>query len=187
VQSKPTHCFRTNALYVLQLTSYRCISILRFFDLPMVACETYASSLIAKGHGYPLWEPDPGEYPPVELADVGYISDGGFIKLFNPSRIDGPSNSLGLPEGHTLFPVGLIHHRAPLPKAPEYISSEGVCETGVDLSVIVGYAPSINAQILSVDFSRRACVFIYTEHQHRLVGVSTLNVLRNKPYSSWAM
>ena len=59
----------------------------------MVAYETYAASLVSKGHGYPLWEPDPGECAPVELADVGYTSEGGFTKLFNASAgIDDPSN-----------------------------------------------------------------------------------------------
>jgi hypothetical protein len=105
----------------------------------MVASETYANALVSQGYGHPLWEPDPGEYPPVELADVGYISDGGFIKLFNTSAgINDPSNSLGLPPGHNLLSIGRIQRRAPLPKAPEYISSEGVSEKGVDLSLTAG-------------------------------------------------
>ena len=105
----------------------------------MAAPQTYATSLMAKGHGYPLWEPDPGEEPAVELTDVGYISDGGFIKLFNASAgVDDPSNSRGLPSGHIPLPVGAIQRRAPLPKAPEYISSEGVLEKSVDLSLAAG-------------------------------------------------
>ena len=105
----------------------------------MVAYETYATSLVSKGHGYPLWEPDPGECAPVELADVGYISEGGFMKLFNAAAgIDDPSNSLGLPEGHTPLIVGQVKTRNPLPKAPEYISSEGVSEKGGDLSITAG-------------------------------------------------
>lgn len=106
----------------------------------MVAHTTYANALISKGYGYPLWEPDPVECAPVELADVGYISEGGFIKLFNGSKsIDDWSNRLGLPEGHTPFPVGEIQRRMPLPKKPEHIASEGVSEMGVDLGVIAGY------------------------------------------------
>ena len=105
----------------------------------MVAYETYAASLVSKGHGYPLWEPNPGGYAPVELADVGYTSGGGFIKLFNAAAgIDDPSNSLGLPEGHTPLIVGQIQTKNPLPKAPEYISSEGVSEKGGDLSITAG-------------------------------------------------
>lgn len=105
----------------------------------MVAYTTYAKALFPKGHGHPLWEPDPGEYAPVEIADVGYISDGGFIKLFSAStRIDGWSNRLGFPEGHTPLLVGDIRRRTPLPKKPEYISSEGVQKKGINLSVSVG-------------------------------------------------
>jgi hypothetical protein len=105
----------------------------------MVAYETYATSLVSKGHGYPLWEPNPGERAPVELADVGYTSGGGFMKLFNAAAgIDDPSNSLGLPEGHTPLIVSQIKNRNPLPKAPEYISSEGVSEKGGDLSITAG-------------------------------------------------
>ena len=105
----------------------------------MVAAQTYANSLVSQGHGHPLWEPDPGEYPPVKLGDVGYISDGGFIKLFNASAgVDDPSNTLGLPQSHISLPIGPIQRRAPLPKAPEYVSSEGVSEKGLDLSLTTG-------------------------------------------------
>ena len=107
----------------------------------MAACETYAVSLISKCNGHPLWEADPGEYPPVELADVGYISQGRFIKLFNVSvGKDDPSNRHGLPKYHNPLHVGHIHYRTPLPKAPEYISSshifEGGCRTGYGCWVI---------------------------------------------------
>ena len=105
----------------------------------MVAYETYAASLLSKGHGHPLWEPDPGEYPAVDIADVGYISNGGFVKLFNTAaETDDPSNDLGLPQGHTPLIVGRIQRRAPLPKAPEYISSEGVSEKGAELNITAG-------------------------------------------------
>jgi len=105
----------------------------------MVAHITYANALISKGYGYPLWEPDPVECAPVELADVGYISEGGFIKLFNASReADDQNNRLGLPRQHTRFSVGEIQRRMPLPKRPEYISSEGVLEMGADLGVLDG-------------------------------------------------
>ena|SRR5882762_322020 len=107
----------------------------------MVAHEIYAASLVSKGHGHPLWEPDPGESPPVMLADVGYISDGRFIKLFNVSRgVDDLNNIYGLPQGHMLLKIGRTEpSRTPLPAAPEYISSEGVSESGVGLDITAGY------------------------------------------------
>ena len=93
----------------------------------MVAYETYANALLTKGHGRPLWEPDPGEYAPVELGDVGYLCKGAFVKLFNVSKaIDDRSNRLGLPRGHQPLCIRDILRKAPLPKAPKYISTEGV-------------------------------------------------------------
>jgi peptidoglycan/xylan/chitin deacetylase (PgdA/CDA1 family) len=105
----------------------------------MVAYETYANALITKGHGHPLWEPDPGEYAPVDLGDVGYLYRGAFIKLFNVSKdVHDWSNRLGLPHGHTLLHIGDILRPTPLPKAPEHISSEGVSEKGGDFNVTTG-------------------------------------------------
>ena len=51
------------------------------------AWNVYAEQLFSHGHGYPLWQPDPdrsaGE---VEIADVGWIDQGGFYQLFNARR-----------------------------------------------------------------------------------------------------
>ena len=105
----------------------------------MVAHETYANALVTKGNGYPLWQPDPGEYAPVDLGDVGCIYEGAFVKLFNVSKdIHDRSNRLGLPFGHSPLDIGDILYKTPLPKAPEYISSDGVSKKGVDLSVTFG-------------------------------------------------
>ena len=35
----------------------------------MPPAETYRDLLMHRGYGYPLWEPNPREAPPVELAD----------------------------------------------------------------------------------------------------------------------
>jgi hypothetical protein len=105
----------------------------------MVAYETYANALITKGHGRPLWEPDPGEYAPVELGDVGYLYRGAFVKLFNASKaIDDPSNQFGLPRGHDPLPIRNILRNTPLPKAPEYIATKGVRSRGAELTVTTG-------------------------------------------------
>jgi hypothetical protein len=107
--------------------------------LSMVAYETYANALIIKGHGYPLWEPNPGEFAPVELGDVGYLRNGAFVKLFNASKaIDDLSNRLGLPRGHHPLRIGDILRQTPLAKAPEYISSEGVRKKGAELAATAG-------------------------------------------------
>lgn len=94
------------------------------------AHETYTKALLKKFHGHALWEPDPGTDAPVELADVGYVQNGAFIKLFNASKgPNHPSNPLGLPDGHEPCPIGPIQERNAL-QGGLPISSEGVSEVG---------------------------------------------------------
>ncbi|KAH9038288.1 hypothetical protein EDB84DRAFT_1437254 [Lactarius hengduanensis] len=52
--------------------------------------------------GHALWEPNPGEYPPVEVGDVGFVRQGKFHRLFNALYLeDHPSNQrFGVPEDH---------------------------------------------------------------------------------------
>jgi len=104
----------------------------------MVAYETYANALITKGHGHPLWEPDPGGDPGVELGDVGYIHDGRFVTLFNASAGSDDPRNHRLPQGHSLLPIGRMIHRTPLPKEPRYVASKGIKSTGADLSITAG-------------------------------------------------
>jgi hypothetical protein len=107
----------------------------------MVAYLTYTNTLLPKGNGYPLWEPDPGEFTPVDLADIGYVSNGGFIKLFHASMNSNSninSRNNRFPEGHTPIYVGDIQCRTPLPKKPAYISSESVVKKGADLRLAGG-------------------------------------------------
>jgi hypothetical protein len=101
---------------------------------PQAAHKTYAKALIQKLHGYPLWEPDPGSYAAVEIADVGYISRGAFIKLFNASKdANDPSNRLGLPDGHTPLVIGEVQRTTALSKE-DHISSEGVSLIGAEIT-----------------------------------------------------
>ncbi|KAI9445981.1 hypothetical protein H4582DRAFT_2124596 [Lactarius indigo] len=62
--------------------------------------EELAKAYPAFGHA--LWDPDPGEYPPVEVGDVGFIRQGKFHCLFNALYSeDHPSNQrFGVPEYH---------------------------------------------------------------------------------------
>lgn len=62
----------------------------------------YANELLHCRLGIPLWLPEPSpEWGPVKLADVGYIADGKFYRLFNASLpANDPSHErLGVPEG----------------------------------------------------------------------------------------
>ncbi|KAJ7039346.1 hypothetical protein C8F04DRAFT_305523, partial [Mycena alexandri] len=70
--------------------------------------RTYSRSLIFKGHGYPLFNPQPFDDLPLdtrrtgtEIGDVGIItSDGSFDVIFNICRAaDDPLNRFGVPDG----------------------------------------------------------------------------------------
>ncbi|KAH9066183.1 hypothetical protein EDB87DRAFT_1573806 [Lactarius vividus] len=63
-------------------------------------CEELAKAYPAFGHA--LWEPNPGEYPPVEVGDVGFIRQGKFHRLFNAlySKDHPPDQGFGVPEDH---------------------------------------------------------------------------------------
>lgn len=62
--------------------------------------EVYASQLIHLGYGHPLWNPEPAESDPVEIGDVGFVSEGRFHRLFNAIRSkDHPMNLRGVPDG----------------------------------------------------------------------------------------
>jgi hypothetical protein len=70
--------------------------------------EVYTRLLLPKGHGCPVWCPEPDENLPlayresgVRIGDVGRIDpDGGFDPLFNICvRGDDPINCDGVPDG----------------------------------------------------------------------------------------
>ncbi|KAH9933270.1 hypothetical protein B0H21DRAFT_699524, partial [Amylocystis lapponica] len=42
--------------------------------------------LFRRGHGFPLWDPEPTRMGPVLVGDVGYIREGAFYRLFNATR-----------------------------------------------------------------------------------------------------
>ncbi|EKM48633.1 uncharacterized protein PHACADRAFT_266239 [Phanerochaete carnosa HHB-10118-sp] len=66
----------------------------------------YAEQLVGRGHGLPLWYPEPteGSFGEVEIGDVGYVSEGAFIRLFNALHpADHPINVHGVPEGFVML------------------------------------------------------------------------------------
>lgn len=71
-----------------------------YFDMDLP--DIYANELLHYRFGLPLWLPEPSpEWGPIKLADVGYIADGKFYRLFNASLpADDPSHErLGVPDG----------------------------------------------------------------------------------------
>ena len=63
----------------------------------------YQEQLISLYQGLPLWKPNPvrGIYDRVSIGDVGYVSEGGFIRMFNVtlSPGDGQNRRLGSQAG----------------------------------------------------------------------------------------
>jgi hypothetical protein len=75
----------------------------------------YAKLLLPKGHGHPLWIPEPDENLPSEyrerglsIGDVGIITPGGgFDVLFNACQpATHPINNDSVPEGFVPFMLG---------------------------------------------------------------------------------
>ena len=90
--------------------------------------------------GYPLWEPECR--PAVSIADVGYIRNGRFCRLFNASLSEGhPLNEFGVPEGYEPLSVderAMVERT--LPPGPMFsrsITSQGanIGVTGLVLSL----------------------------------------------------
>ncbi|KAF8516244.1 hypothetical protein JB92DRAFT_2272784 [Gautieria morchelliformis] len=103
----------------------------------MPAWETYYQELISRGHGHAVWDADPGEEPAVEVADVGYMEEGAFVRLFNASKeIGDQSNKFGTPEGYEPIHIGAMRHGTL--SAIQPITSETVRQRRVAVSVSGG-------------------------------------------------
>ncbi|KAK0186355.1 hypothetical protein F5146DRAFT_935682, partial [Armillaria mellea] len=80
------------------------------------APNIYVRMLMPKGHGYPLWIPNPSDDLPdeykrvgMQIGDLGYLdAGGGFVYLFNVGKaIDDPVNVGRTPPG--FVPLSGIH------------------------------------------------------------------------------
>lgn len=89
-----------------------------------LAAAVYAEQLLPKGHGFPLWIPEPDtNQDEVRIGDVGYVWEGSFCTLFNITLPEThPVNRNGVPDGFTPLkfnPAELVRRRdAYLPDAP---------------------------------------------------------------------
>ncbi|KAI0696228.1 WD40-repeat-containing domain protein [Cerioporus squamosus] len=81
-----------------------------FRDTPH-AWDVYAQQLFHHGYGFPLWLPDPDPTAsPVQIGDVGWMKNGGFLQLFNARNSeDEQPVRYGVPDGYEPFnPPNLI-------------------------------------------------------------------------------
>ncbi|KAH9165399.1 hypothetical protein EDB89DRAFT_2233439 [Lactarius sanguifluus] len=88
--------------------------------------------------GHALWEPDPGQYAPVQVGDVGFIRDGKFHRLFNallPAN-DPSHESRGTPEYHEPLQLRLRDHIDPGTLSPNNFYSYGVNVVSGGLEVL---------------------------------------------------
>ena len=63
--------------------------------------NVYREQLSSLYHGLALWKPSPeGLYDRVAIGDVGYISEGAFIRMFNVTLPwdDASNRTLGIPD-----------------------------------------------------------------------------------------
>jgi len=75
----------------------------------MSAWDIYYKEMLSQGHGHAVWEADPGLDAPVDIADIGYMENGAFIRLFNASKnIGDVSNDMGNPDGYSPLHRGTI-------------------------------------------------------------------------------
>ncbi|KAI0343808.1 hypothetical protein BDW22DRAFT_1304140, partial [Trametopsis cervina] len=95
-----------------------------------LAAQVYAEQLLPKGHGFPLWIPEPSsQFGEILLGDVGYIWDGSFFRLFNVTLPRGhPVNRRGVPEGFEHLEYDLD---AAVRKVDRYLEQGSICSQSV--------------------------------------------------------
>lgn len=72
------------------------------------AAIIFAEQLVGRGHGLPLWRPEPTKFGEVLIGDVGFVDEGAFYRLFNAMRRqDDPINRRGVPEEFVVLSVNL--------------------------------------------------------------------------------
>ncbi|KAK0488085.1 hypothetical protein EDD18DRAFT_1335347 [Armillaria luteobubalina] len=97
----------------------------------------YASLILPKGHGYPLWIPEPRSNRPngTQIGDLGIFNDdGGFTYLFNVCKgASDPVNENGVPPGFE--PIKNI--REPSLAAFGHVSGFEFTSSGLTAAVLV--------------------------------------------------
>ncbi|KAI0334585.1 hypothetical protein GY45DRAFT_1294881 [Cubamyces sp. BRFM 1775] len=137
------------------------------------ACKVYTKLMLQRGHGYPLWEPEPNEAGEVLIGDVGYILDGGFYRLFNATlAADHPVNArYGVPDGYQPFtyPEALLHRRSRVLE-PKPLCSKNVVAFSVEASADLGFTnPGVSGGVRFKCSDEQAAVLVLKRPGNREV------------------
>ncbi|GJE88442.1 hypothetical protein PsYK624_045250 [Phanerochaete sordida] len=112
---------------------------------------TYAEQLVGRGFGLPLWQPEaePGPYGDVQIGDVGFVSEGQFIRLFNAMYpADHPINVYGVPQNFVVLQPDRRHFRT----RPRYVAPGPIC-TSTTRFQKVGAEVADQANIVGASYS----------------------------------
>ena len=86
--------------------------------------DVYREQLSSLYHGLALWKPNPeGLYEQVSIGDVGYVSEGAFIRMFNVTLPwdDASNRKFGIPDRYDVLNLdNLTIHREALGKIEYY-------------------------------------------------------------------
>ncbi|KAH9918069.1 WD40-repeat-containing domain protein [Fomitopsis serialis] len=135
----------------------------------LTAWNVYANQLLMLGHGYPLWDPRPINCRPgVQIGDVGYISNGAFIRLFNAmaSEDDALNAQRGVPNNHNPFTMG---NRAAVMDVPDAIVAGTLCSKTIRQlgGKIEGQVLNSGASVAFECTDEQGAVLVLTDAAHR--------------------
>lgn len=106
-----------------------------------LAATVYAKQLFYRGHGLPMWIPEPSEFGTVQIGDVGYVVDGCFYRLFNATKpADHSLNCNGVPASYEplVFKPSLVH------RVNDYLPPGPLCSRSVrDAEIRIGIAACV--------------------------------------------
>ncbi|KAF8530708.1 hypothetical protein JB92DRAFT_455326 [Gautieria morchelliformis] len=152
----------------------------------MKAWETYHQELSSRGHGHAVWDADPGEEPAVEIADVGYMKMGAFIRLFNASKEIGDiSNRFGTPEGYEPIHIGAMRHGTL--SAIQPITSETVRQRRVGVGVSGGLMVQSGGGFSFECTKKQGAALILRQDAHRTDALQEITFTRYvlENHSKW--
>ncbi|KAJ6572039.1 hypothetical protein B0H19DRAFT_1132321 [Mycena capillaripes] len=156
----------------------------------------YSRLLLPKGHGYPLFRPQPYDDLPLEsrrvgtdIGDVGVItSDGSFDVIFNICRsADDPVNRFGVPEGfeQVILSRGDVAPRAQYHRPGSDVSNTTISKRRLDIDASVEsnvFLPlGAGATVEISTSSKEAAVLLLPD------GASRTDLRRKKKFRDYAL